>query len=448
MNTSKGQVYSEELRGQLSEALPNAVGIFAEALYGKDPDGEAKLFKAMEKGQVKLEELVKVIDHMKTLSREDLIKKMLDSPAKKMEKMRTAWSRLLTEINSSFMLDTFTFVFDTMADGIRDITKWMKENKPEIDDWVFRIKTLGKVLWELVPALAAVWAMKKVFSLFGLFQGVTAVSLLRRLITGRFSAASLFTLLFGRMGGGSLATRFGFLLGTALKAGLALAKRTLIGAALLFIVELVDTLNGRDTWLSAFAQSENPFIAWAARIPILLGEAVSNLGIGALLGTDWLNALLFGDEQDMKFVEDAMSMWATDMKATIKKYGLEPLFTFLQLELKKLMLIGSALKRAATLDFDGAKAAMVEFGAVTIQQAGGMASSKPLQMPVGTSPYSASNPSFMLPNNTQPIMSPNLSLIVNVQGTPDDVVKMANDSFTTLLQSTLLGTMANHQGGK
>ena len=112
---SKGQVMSEELKGQLSEALPGAVGIFAEALYGKDPDAEAKLFKAMEKGQVKMEELVKVIDHMKTLSREDLIKKMLDSPAKKMEKMRTAWARLLTEINSSFMLDAFTAAF----------TKWL-----------------------------------------------------------------------------------------------------------------------------------------------------------------------------------------------------------------------------------------------------------------------------------------------------------------------------------
>ena len=431
--------------------MPGAVGIFSEALYGKDPDGEAKLFKAMEKGQVKLEELVKVIDHMKTLSREDLIAKMLDSPAKKMERMRTAWQRLLTEINASFMIDTFVAVFETMADGIRDITQWMKENKPEIDDWIFRIKTLGKVLWELAPALAAVWAMKKVFSLFGLFQGVTAVSLLRRLITGRFSASSLFTLLFGRMGGGSLATRFGFLIGTALRAGLVLAKRTLIGAGLLFIVELVETLNNKDTWLSAFAQSENPFVAWAARIPILLGSAVANLGIGALLGADWLNALLFGDEQDMKFVEDAMSMWATDMRATIKKYGLEPLFTFLQLELKKLMLIGSALKKAATLDFDGAKAAMAEFGAVSIEQAGGLVSQAPLQMPVGLQNMASANGGVSLPQfypQQQALLSPTLNLTINATGTPEDIQRIANETFTSQLQSTLLGTMANHQGGK
>ena len=89
----------------------------------------------MEKGQVKLEELVKVIDHMKTLSREDLIAKMLDSPAKKMERMRTAWQRLLTEINSSFMLDVFTAAFDKMADEIKKATEWMKENKEEICFW-------------------------------------------------------------------------------------------------------------------------------------------------------------------------------------------------------------------------------------------------------------------------------------------------------------------------
>lgn len=428
--------------------IPGATQVFADVLEG---GSVKKLFDNMQKGKYDLQDIVKVLDSLENKLKKDVLSKMFSKPSVAMNDFRTALTRFWEEVNAAGGSDLLIGGLTAMADEIKKATEWMKENKPEIDDWVFRIKTLGKVLWELVPALAAVWAMKKVFSLFGLFRGVTAVSLLRRLITGRFSASSLFTLLFGRMGGGSLATRFGFLLGTALKAGLALAKRTLIGAALLFIVELVDTLNGRDTWLSAFAQSENPFIAWAARIPILWGEAIANLGIGALLGRDWLDALLFGDEQDMKFVEDAMSMWATDMKATIKKYGLEPLFTFLQLELKKLMLIGSALKKAATLDFDGAKAAMAEFGAVSIEQAGGLVSQAPLQMPVGLQNMASANGGVSLPQfypQQQALLSPTLNLTINATATPEDIQRIANETFTSQLQSTLLGTMANHQGGK
>ncbi len=360
------------------------------------------------------------------------------------------------------MLDTFTFVFDTMADGIRDITKWMKENKPEIDDWVFRIKTLGKVLWELVPALAAVWAMKKVFSLFGLFQGVTAVSLLRRLITGRFNAASLFTLLFGRMGGGSLATRFGFMLGTALKAGLALAKRTLVGAGLLFIVELIETLNGKDTWLSAFAQSDNPFIAWAARIPILLGEAIANLGIGVLLGADWLTALLFGDAQDKKTVEDAISMWATDLAATVDKYGLRPLFDYLKEGINRMSYLSAALRDAATGNLSGMNMNLGMFNASvktygltpTISEFSKTAQSlrekeaAPQNMailqnrPAGV-PW-APNSRF----TQQPPTSQTINLTINAEGTPENIKSVATQAFADLMSSSLLGVSANYQGGK
>ena len=427
MNTSKGQVYSEELRGQLSEALPNAVGIFAQALYGNDPDGEKKLFKAMERGEVRMEELVKVIDYMKTLSREDLIKMMLDSPAKKLTAMRTAWSRLLTEINSSFMLDVFTAAFDTMADEIKKATSWMKENKEEIKLWVNRVKHLVGALWDLKEVLLALYVTNKLIAASGVATGLW--SFLTRIPVLPPAPLSVRII-------------------NMLKSGLRMAARAWPVLAGAFIWDLIETLQGKDTLLSTWSDSNNPFVAWAARIPILLGAAVANLGIGALLGKDWLSALLFGDEQDMTVVEDAMSLWATDMKTTIKKYGLEPLFTFLQVELKKLMLVGSALKRAASLDFDGAKAAIAEFGALSIEQSGRLGVPQTqLQMPVSTTSFSTSNPSMLLPRQQTPTTQ-TFSLVINAEGTPDAIKSVATQAFADMMSSSILGVSANYQGGK
>lgn len=51
---NKGQVMSEELKGQLAERAPGVVSAMAEAAgFGTDPDAVAKLFEAMERGEVK-----------------------------------------------------------------------------------------------------------------------------------------------------------------------------------------------------------------------------------------------------------------------------------------------------------------------------------------------------------------------------------------------------------
>ena len=457
MNTSKGQVYSEELRGQLSEALPNAVGIFAQALYGNDPDGEKKLFKAMERGEVRMEELVKVIDYMKTLSREDLIAKVMDSPARKMTAMRTAWQRLLTEINSSFMLDVFTSIFDAMAVGLQDITKWMKENKETIDSWVKGVKIAGKVLWELVPALLAIWGLRKVFNILGLFQGVAARTLITRLLTGNMGALWL-TMLFGAGGAGGLGARIGAGLVTAMK----IARFTVIAAIPVLIAGIADDIYtamiGGDSLIGTATQSDNPFSKWISR-SILGAFEVGKAAFVSLFA-------LF----DLVFISHDWGMFTGVLKENFGELGtwlqvhfgelwggigetiresIQGVFDWFNSVLglmgANLALFGKSLKQMVMLDFEGAaasRAAMKDIGSLD------QIKSMPLQMPINASPYSTANPSFLLPRNNQPTLAPNLSLVLNVQGTPDDVVKMANESFTTLLQSTLLGTMANHQGGK
>lgn len=431
---------SEELKGQLAEALPGAVGIFAEALYGKDPDGEAKLFKAMEKGQVKLEELVKVIDHMKTLSREDLIKKMLDSPAKKMEKMRTAWSRLLTEINSSFMIDTFATVFDKMADELSKLRVWFQENKKDIDLWVNRTKHLIGALWDLKEVLIALYVANKLFKIGGVAGGLwgwlTKVPVLPP------APLSVRILNF-------------------LKSGLRLALRAWPVLAGAFIWDLIETLQGKTTMLSEWASSDNPFIAFLAKIPILLGEAVANLEIGGLLLYGWIKAALFGDESDKKVVREAASMWATDMMNIIDKWGLRPSYEFFQESIRRFGYLGAALAGAMTGDLSKTTMnlgmfthSIQTFGFDTKTHQAALAemrnqenSAANLKWIQNYQPFSTTNPSFMLPRQ-QGVGNQTINLTINAEGTPDAIKSVATQAFADMMSSSILGVSANYQGGK
>ncbi len=58
----KGQVMSEEFKGQLLEQVPGVLGAMMQAAGAKD---SADLFKKMEKGQVKVPELVKFVENVK-----------------------------------------------------------------------------------------------------------------------------------------------------------------------------------------------------------------------------------------------------------------------------------------------------------------------------------------------------------------------------------------------
>lgn len=455
---SKGQVYSEELRGQLSEALPNAVGIFAQALYGNDPDGEKKLFKAMERGEVRMEELVKVIDYMKTLSREDLIAKVMDSPARKMTAMRTAWSRLLTEINSSFMLDTFTFVFDTMADGIRDITKWMKENKGTIDSWVSGIKMLGRALMELAPILLTLWGLKKVFSLFGMF---TAGSRSMRNLRYLFLGGDLMRL-FRFTGGGS--TLAASLLGVFKKAFL-LVRIALPALIYLLADDIYTALSGGDSLIGRALTADNPFSKWISR---------TVLGAFKILTAAVVNVIAL---VDLAFGSGTLSdRWSTfkgvmkenygDLGEWIKTYfgevfnsvgdvivgafstAMDYLRYFFNTVGHNLKAVALNVKRAVTGDwksFETLKDPLSSEGYMEDKRLKNIAANQAFVQ--GAAPFSAMNPSFM-PRSAPTSFAPSISLVINASGTPEDIQKIATQTFIDQTASMLMGAMANTQGGK
>ena len=412
--------------------IPGATQVFADVLEG---GSVKKLFDNMQKGKYDLQDIVKVLDSLESKLKKDLLTKMFDKPTIAMNDFRTALTRFWEEVNSSGGTDLLIGGLTGMADALKGATKWMKENKEEIKLWVNRVKHLVGALWDLKEVLLALYIVNKMFKTEDI--GGVAVGGLQRLYRWLLRPPLVGPVI-------PLGTR----ILTFLKSGLRMVSRAWPVLAAAFIYDLVETLQGKDTLLSTWSDSNNPFVAWAARIPILLGAAVANLGIGALLGKDWLSALLFGDEQDMTVVEDAMSLWATDMKTTIKKYGLEPLFTFLQVELKKLMLVGSALKRAASLDFDGAKAAIAEFGALSIEQSGRLGVPQTqLQMPVSTTSFSTSNPSMLLPRQQTPTTQ-SFSLVINAEGTPDAIKSVATQAFADMMSSSILGVSANYQGGK
>ena len=436
MNTSKGQVYSEELRGQLSEALPNAVGIFAQALYGNDPDGEKKLFKAMERGEVRMEELVKVIDYMKTLSREDLIAKVMDSPARKMTAMRTAWQRLLTEINSSFMIDTFVTVFDKMADELGKLRVWFQENKEDIDLWVNRIKHVIGVLWDLKEVLIALYVTNKLFKLVGIAGG----------LWGWFTRVPV-------LPPAPLSVR----IVNFLKSGMRMALRAWPVIAAAFIYDLVETLQGKSTILSGWIESDNGFVAALAKIPVLWAETIKNMALGGAL----LVELTFTDD---KAATDAkIKLWKEDLMETFYKYRLLPddwsmllldwieaLPKFLDGLLNPFRVFFDWIKASATTtlgiiskigsgDFVGA---FRELSGVTFEKPSGT----PLQMPIGTAPFSATNPSMLLPRQQAPITQ-TINLTITAEGTPEGIKAVATQTFADMMSSSILGVSANYQGG-
>ena len=68
---SKGQIMSEELKGQLGDVLPGAMGIFAEAAGLEGPDAIQKFSKALEDGAFKGENMNKLLKNVSTVLQEE-----------------------------------------------------------------------------------------------------------------------------------------------------------------------------------------------------------------------------------------------------------------------------------------------------------------------------------------------------------------------------------------
>ena len=375
-----------------------------------------------------MEELVKVIDHMKTLSREDLIAKMLESPERKLNKLKNSWARFLMEINKSGMLDVMSQTLEKLADGIQEMGNWVKQNKVEIQGWITRIKEVVSVLWEYKEVLLGIYLINK------LLMAQRGISLLSWLLTPAALPPA------------PLAAR----IKNFLKGALNIVKRAWPVMAAAFIVELVDTLQGDATWLGAMTQSDNPIYKWLSRLIVTAGKLVSTVGVVGI----GLFDLLFGN-QNVDLFFDTMKMNFADLGEFLKaNFGkvewLSALFTRFGLffDWLKSSITNSAQAMAKLVrgDFSGARDSV---GRLSGWQEY-LTANTPKQSPMlpQNVPYSASNLSFMKPNQTgNTVISPNVTLNVTASGTADEIAKIASQQFTDMFTSGILGTMANYQSG-
>ncbi|QHZ60035.1 hypothetical protein PJKIFABJ_00099 [Pseudomonas phage PE09] len=118
---NKGQVMSEELKGQLAERMPGAMSAMAEAAgFGDGPDAVAKLFKAMENGEVKsaavLEKFSKILAERARDG--DALAKAMESTAAQQARMNNAFSDSVAVFAAGGFDKGMAAFFKEMADAM------------------------------------------------------------------------------------------------------------------------------------------------------------------------------------------------------------------------------------------------------------------------------------------------------------------------------------------
>ena len=230
--------------------------MFADALYGDGTAGsgdKAKLFKDMENGKVGLKELTKVIEYMGKLTQPDLLAQMLNTPEKKLQRLKTQWILTMEQMNDSGFLDLMGAAFEEFTKLLVDATKWLVANKKEVKEWMDSFVKAFRWMFDNIPILVGVWASFK--------------------LAAWLNAAVI---------GMRVATAAGVALNTQLTA-MALRFMAIplfifaVGAA---FIELKDTFEGENTWLKLV--SENPdkgFLGWLATLTRSFAD------LGAVLGS-------------------------------------------------------------------------------------------------------------------------------------------------------------------
>lgn len=145
---NKGQVMSEELKGQLAERLPGAISAMAESAgFGTDADSVAKLFKAMENGEVKsnavLEKFAAIL--AERARQGGALEKAMRSTAAEQARMNNAFTDAVMTFSAGGFDAGMASFFRTLADA-------MSRAEP-------LIKALGGAFEVLVRPLNAVFTL-------------------------------------------------------------------------------------------------------------------------------------------------------------------------------------------------------------------------------------------------------------------------------------------------
>ncbi|HIE3984054.1 TPA: tape measure protein [Serratia marcescens] len=122
---SKGTIQSEELKGQLGDALPNAVGVFVKALQKTQKNAnltEKDLFKMMEQGQLLAKDILPAVgEEFKALARNGgALDKAVNSNRASFQRLKTAMQNSMGQFFDGGFGSALTSAFDTMSAALNN----------------------------------------------------------------------------------------------------------------------------------------------------------------------------------------------------------------------------------------------------------------------------------------------------------------------------------------
>jgi tape measure domain-containing protein len=161
---NKGQVMSEELKGQLAERMPGAISAMAEAAEFTGPDAVAKLFKAMENGEIKsnavLEKFSKIL--AERARQGGALEKAMESTAAQQARMNNAFSDTVAVFSAAGFDAGMGKFFRAMADAMVKAEPGIKSLGQAFELLINPINAIinvGASLLTLLPKLGAAFGM-------------------------------------------------------------------------------------------------------------------------------------------------------------------------------------------------------------------------------------------------------------------------------------------------
>ena len=162
---NKGQVMSEELKGQLAERMPGAISAMANAAgFGEGPDAVAKLFKAMENGEVKstavLEKFAKILSERARQG--NALEKAMESTAAQQARMNNAFSDTVAVFSAAGFDKGMGKFFREMAEGMMKAEPGIKSLGEAFNYLINPINAIINVsatLLETLPKLGAAFGL-------------------------------------------------------------------------------------------------------------------------------------------------------------------------------------------------------------------------------------------------------------------------------------------------
>lgn len=149
--TSKNRIYSEELTQQLSEHLFGSKEIFAEVITGKKGgDAMTELLKRMKSdaGVVTAEWLPKVSEEMARLAKESgVLDKMSNNLDASLARLNNRWWDFIAAMDELGTGEKIGSVIDQIADGLKDLTQWMRENQDTVEMLTESLRTFFSILF-------------------------------------------------------------------------------------------------------------------------------------------------------------------------------------------------------------------------------------------------------------------------------------------------------------